>query len=503
MAKKKKKKRKPRKKLKQVEPRLVKAFTQNLYARYDSAQIDPEMERWWSLADHFSSRQSNKKEIRKRVRSRARYEVQENNSIAKGMLLAKTGDIVGPHGPMLQMLLPGDKGLNREIQGFWDRWANRTCMAEKLATAHNAKMTDGEAFGERVYNERLPDDEIQLDVLFSETDMWTDPLEDVARRNYDDGISVDSLGNPVSYLRLREHPGDELGGGSLETDEYDASQVIHWFRKDRPQQFRGMSEFVTCLKLFAEARRFRLATVAAAEVAASHAAVVYSDAPAFGDDPDTLDEDKTGIELERRLMTVLPAGWKMSQLKAEHPNTVFDEFCNSLYKEIGRVAQMPLNIVSGSSMGMTFSSARIDHLRYWQHCDFDRQSFARNVMDRIFEWFIQELIALDVLSPAATARLSEFFTSSIPHTWRFAPRPPLDDEGDAKAKRILWEMGYYLDSDFARDNQEDEDLFRERLEEHLNERKKIGAPLPGAKEMGNDDEGQNKGETKTPQATAA
>jgi capsid protein len=45
--------------------------------------------------------------------------------------------------------------------------------------------------------------------------------------------------------------------------------VIHWFRKDRPGQNRGLPDILPALPLFAQLRRYTQAVLAAAESAAN------------------------------------------------------------------------------------------------------------------------------------------------------------------------------------------------------------------------------------------
>ena len=97
------------------------------------------------------------------------------------------------------------------------------------------------------------------------------------------------------------------------------ASMIHYFRADRPGQSRGIPEITPALPLFAQLRRYTLAVLAAAETAADFAAVLYTDAPANGEaDPV---EPMDLVELERRMATVLPGGWKLGQIQAEQPAT--------------------------------------------------------------------------------------------------------------------------------------------------------------------------------------
>ena len=116
--------------------------------------------------------------------------------------------------------------------------------------------------------------------------------------------------------------------------------MIHYFRADRPGQSRGIPEITPALPLFAQLRRYTLAVIAAAETAADFAAVLYTDAPANGEaDPV---EPMDLVELERRMATVLPGGWRLGQIQAQQPATTYAEFKKEILNEIARCLNMPL-----------------------------------------------------------------------------------------------------------------------------------------------------------------
>lgn len=448
----------------------LKAYNQRIKARYDAAGTNPELERYWSQADLRSPRAANDRSIRERLRSRSRYECQESNSYARGMLLTKQNDVIGV-GPMLQVLTE-DEALNKAIEEKWTQWARVNHLARAIRSMHGAKIGDGEGFAQRGWNDRSLD-ENKLCVILSETDLWSDP-DYTIDTNMVDGIRLDECGNPISYRRLRQHPGDDIQFSSLEYDTFQAEDVIHWFRQDRPDQKRGIPEFTAALPLFAELRRYRLAVLSAAEIAADFSAVLYSDAAAFNDDPDESSEPFSTIDLERRALLTLPAGWKMAQLKAEQPTTEFNKFSEAILCEIGRTAQMPLNLVAGTSRDYNFASGRLDYLLYWSHCDVERYDFGIAVMDRIFQWWLDEALIIRGYLPSFGSR------ASVPHEWIWPPRRPIDEVAAAQADQIKWEMGFLTDDQWAKREQVDLTRHYESLRRSLEQREAIGAPLPSA-----------------------
>jgi capsid protein len=58
-----------------------------------------------------------------------------------------------------------------------------------------------------------------------------------------------------------------------------ARLVLHWFTPDRFGQLRGIPEITPALPLFAQLRRYTLATLTAAEIAAMLAGVMQTNLP--------------------------------------------------------------------------------------------------------------------------------------------------------------------------------------------------------------------------------
>ena len=72
-------------------------------ARFDAAQTTKDNARHWAAAEFLSADAEADPAVRKILRTRARYEVQ-NNSYARGIVSTLANDSVGT-GPRLQMLL--------------------------------------------------------------------------------------------------------------------------------------------------------------------------------------------------------------------------------------------------------------------------------------------------------------------------------------------------------------------------------------------------------------
>lgn len=423
--------------------------------RYDAASTSDENRRHWANADALSANAANSAEVRRVLRTRARYET-ANNSYARGIVLTLANDVVGT-GPRLQ-LLTADAEANRAIERQFMLWAKAIRLAEKLRTMRMARATDGEAFAILTVNP-APATAVQLDLRLIEADQVCSPELSLQQSNNIDGIVLDDAGNPIEYHVLRHHPGEIALGAHREYDRVPASVVIHWFRADRPGQARGIPDIMPALPLFAQLRRFTLAVLAAAETAADFAGILYTDAPANGEADSA--EPFEPIELEKRALVTMPGGWKMSQLEAEQPVATHEMFVRVILREIARCINVPLNVASGDSSGYNYASGRLDHQTYFKSIRVDQSHLECVVLDRIFAAWLDEAALIPGFIPAG---MPPFTTWD--HQWFWDGREHVDPSKEASAQATrLANHTATLAEEYARRGLDWEEQLRQRAKE--------------------------------------
>jgi lambda family phage portal protein len=422
-------------------------------ARYDAAQTTAENARHWAMADALSADSAACPDVRRKLRQRSRYEV-ANNSYAKGIVLTIANDCIGT-GPRLQ-LLSDDAETNRRVEAAFAAWAEAINLAEKLRTMRMAKSTDGEAFAVLTANPMI-DSPVMLDVQLVEADRVASPTMALLPSVGDiDGIMLDAWGNPQTYTVLRQHPGD-LAAWKTQYDLVPADAVVHWFRSDRPGQHRGIPEITPALPLFAQLRRYTLAVIAAAETAADFAAVLFTDAPANGEAQAL--EPMDVVELEKRMATVLPDGWRLGQVEAQQPATGYGEFKREILNEIARCLNLPYNIAACNSSGYNYASGRLDHQTYYKSIRVEQAHLAEAVLDRIFAAWIDEAMLTTELSSLRSMR-------SVPHQWFFDGTEHVDPAKEANAQATrLSSNTTTLAIEYARQGRDWETELRQRAKE--------------------------------------
>jgi capsid protein len=432
-------------------------------ASYDAAQTATDNVEHWARSDYLSPNASNKNAIRKKLRSRSRYELVENNPYLNGMLYTYCGEFI-QSGPTLTITDKrlSDKSRERIEMQFTD-WADEINLRKKLWRLRVAKLVDGEAFAMIIYNPKV-DHPIKMDLKLIEADQVDCPLSPQREREYD-GVRFDYNDNAEAYYVYDSHPGEQFlyninpVDGSWINDDY----MVHWFRQTRGW-LRGIPELTPSLPLCAYLRRYTLAVLAAAELAADYAVVLESLQPAasnglpnFNSNGEALSAQPfENFPIDRGMFTVLPSNTKLAQMKPEQPVTVYDIFVNALIKEIARPLCMPFNMASGNSGGYNFASGTLDRQLFQSTIDMDRLSCNEDVLTKkIFKqwWFLAQRTP-DVLGAGS-------YRNKPKHKWGWDSKPTHQDPlRNAESLVVLKESGILSDKDIQ------EKVYNRSVREH-------------------------------------
>jgi lambda family phage portal protein len=443
-----------------------------LRARYDVAQTTDDNIRHWANADFWGPKSALSPWVRRRLRSRSRYEV-ENNTYAAGMIRTLALDTIGT-GPSLQML-SGAQADDSQVERSFGAWSTAVRLPLKLRTMRGAKAVDGETFASFFTNRPLPNP-VKLDIQPHEAEQIADPAQGILQNSLSDGILFDDYGNLAAYILLKHHPGEALFlGTTLQYDTVRARDMLHVFNCERAGQVRGVPEISSALPLFAQLRRFTLAVLAAAESAADVAAFIETQQASL--DPEEI-EPLEEIDFVKRMMLTLPRGWKMSQLHAEQPATTYQMFKRELIAEIARCLSMPYNVAAGDSSGYNYSSGRLDHKTYFKGIRVERSLWELLVLDVILARWWEEARLIGGLLPDALRGLS----APPAHAWRWDGDESVDPLKESMADTEgLNNFSTTLDEICGRDGRDYEAVLRQRAKElELMRELKMPIAVPGS-----------------------
>ncbi len=429
------------------------AGRRSIRARYDAAQTTDDNTRHWAAADTLDADSANSAAVRGKLVPRSRYET-ENNGQGKGIVLTHANYVVG-RGPKLRMQT-ADKGFNTEVETAWRRWCKAVKLARKLRTQVKAKVRDGEGFLIVRANPGVPDP-VKLDVTGIECEQVATPYLEFNDRYKIDGIEFDEFGNPTYYTLLKQHPGaSNWFANSWETERVPAKFVLHLFREDRPGQHRAVPELTATMGLFAASRRWREATIRAAENIADFSVFLKSELPP---DEEPRTAEMATLDIDKGMLTALPWGTEPFQAKAEQPASTYNEFNRSQICEEARPLNMPYNIAAADSSDYSFSGGRLDHLTYFVSVDVEQSEIEDLALDPLFAvWFALAVDAyrwdLDDSEPPS-------------HSWVWPAKPQIDDEKTARARQTGLASGTTtLRAIYAEDGADFEDALVEMAEDY-------------------------------------
>lgn len=426
-------------------PRKSSGDTRSVRASYDAAR-DGHNAQHWVYADGLDADSANSLPVRKVLTRRSRYEC-SNNGFAKGIQITQANYVIG-RGPKLRMMTKS-AGFNSMVEEAWKRWCKRVHLSRKLRTAVMAKVQDGEGILQAVTSRNLRDT-VKLNVLGIETERMTTPYLEAFKVGQIDGIEFDEDGEPAYYHILKQHPGGPWSGVNPTPDKVPARFVFHLFRLDRFGQHRGVPETTPTLNLFANSRRYREATVAAAENIANFSILLKQ--PSAADDGPDVSRPFTTMPMEKGMMVALPADNEAFQPKAEQPTATYAEFTRSQLAEEARPFSMSYSIAACDSSGNSFSGTKNDHQIYYVAVDVEQEDVETIILDPLFElWFDEAVKAYGWAVSADTAP---------PHDWGWPAKPKIDEQKTASARATDLASGVAtLDDLWIEDGYDPEDQY--------------------------------------------
>lgn len=224
-----------------------------------------------------------------RVRNRLRQVVRDNEYASRGL----EGLVSHTVGTGILAKAPD--------QPMWDRWT-QYCDAEQqldfnglVELAHRTRRESGEVIVR--FRQRSPDQfEIPLQLQVLEPDHLDDSKTGPVGGSGNfciAGVEFNAIGQRVAYWLFPVHPG-EVATWQRKTHQsrrVPASEVLHYYRKRRPSQVRGMPEFACALLRLRDLGDYEMAELVRKKIEACFVAFVRTDNPA-GSLGDTQGQEK-------------------------------------------------------------------------------------------------------------------------------------------------------------------------------------------------------------------
>lgn len=280
--------------------------------------------------------------------------------------------------------------------------------------------------------------------------------------NLINGVRVNGVGAPVGYMLKRKNAyGGEDEVEVAANDMLGRPLVIHLFDGE-PDQVRGISPFVSVLKVCRQFDQLADATLTAALIQAVFAAMFKSNAPPEG----VLSAMQSGSEAATDLLTMQAsrADWykktdlnlgisgkilhgfpgdELQFFRSEHPNDTYEPFAKFLLREGCTATALTYEEFTGDWAGATFSSSKMGVATNWPRVLYRRKVIAAPLMQRVYEAWLEEDIESGMTPfPGGVAGYLENKEAAAQANWRGPTMPQADELKSAMAAKTLKEIGF-------------------------------------------------------------
>jgi lambda family phage portal protein len=181
------------------------------------------------------------------------------------------------------------------------------------------------------------------------------------------GIEFNQIGKRTGYQMYAGHPGSSLPG-MLSTKLVPASDVIHLFRADRPEQQHGAPWFAPVVLRLKDFGEYVDAQVVRQKIAAAYSAFIIGDAetdptPEVDSNGNAIDISGSQEYLEPGLITHLSGG---NTVEFGSPPSVdgYAEVSRITMQEIAAGLGLPYELLTGDLSNVSFISGRLGRLNF-------------------------------------------------------------------------------------------------------------------------------------------
>lgn len=224
------------------------------------------------------------------------------------------------------------------------------------------------------------------------------------------GIETDREGTVVAYWICNRHPLSSISTmepGKMEWQRVEAyggktgrKNVLHIMNRERIGQRRGVPMLAPVLEAIKQLGRYTDAEITAAVISAYFTTFVQNasatDAPPFGEmlPPDMQVDaaDQGSIELGPGAIVSLNPGETVQFADPKHPNSGYDKFTDALIKQIGAALEIPPEVMF-KQFSTSYSAARGALNEFWRTCNMQREWFAGDFCQAVYEEWFSEAVA--------------------------------------------------------------------------------------------------------------
>lgn len=385
---------------------------------FEAAKVDRLTARWLTTGRAIDEELRGQLDA---LRNRSRDLFKNNEYAAKFGRMVRN-NVVGPEGFILQGRVMdannvSDRAANKAIEAAYWRWmrpgncdiTGKYSYNDLVRVLAFSLARDGEIMLRRFRGKGFGEFGFQLQVLDVQRLDTTQNRPRTANVNaIVMGIELDGYGRPVSYI-FRNNRAD----GSNTPEVIPASEIIHRFIPQEPEQSRGVPWLHAAMRRLNDLNGYREAAVIAARIGASKMGMYVSPdgAPPAADEK--TDDGDFIEDLEPGTFAVAPAGYDFKTFDPTYPHEQFDAFNRATLRGIASACGVAYSGLANDLTDVNFSSIRSGVLEERDEWMVIQNWLVAQLLTPVFEeWLEYSLLAgkivLDNGTPLPAAKLSKF-----------------------------------------------------------------------------------------------
>lgn len=347
----------------------------------------------------------------------ASRDLDRNTPLAAGIIKTKITNIIGA-GFRLNATIDRDvlgiseeraQAIERDFEREWRLWANsKDCDIERTSTfseqtriVFGARLISGDVLALLPFVEREPLP-YGLKVQVIEGDRLSNPSWAPDNEKLAGGVESDENGAPIAYHIADRHPGSRSATKTkwerrAAFDAFGRRVVLHIYDKRRPGQSRGVPDLAAVIEPLKQLDRYTEAEVAAAVVTSMFTVFVKTDTgeglgpmePTAETGGKSSDKD---FKLGNAAILDLAPGESIETANPNRPNTAYDPFVQSVFRQIGVAVELPFEILI-KHFTASYSAARAAIVEAWKYYLTERAFLRDQWLQPVYEALITEAVA--------------------------------------------------------------------------------------------------------------
>ena len=327
------------------------------------------------------------------------------------------GNVIGHTGIKMQSQIKKErygKGLDTErnemVEELWHDWgrydschtAGRLCWTDIEKLCCSSLIESGEVFI-RIVNKKFGRSKVPFALEILESDRLDNDYNGVTNNpnvNWRMGISHDEWHRPISYAFFTQHPGDSAFPTKKKQARHmilPASEVIHLYLTDRPEQTRGVPWLAPVLKQLHHLDGYAESSVIKARGASALMAFISSPEGELNDGGEIFEGDRVS-EWSPGAFHYLEPGQNVTVPNFDAPNGEFEPFMRACLRGMAAGIGISYESISKDFSQSNYSSSRLSMLEDRTQYKSLQQFFIKGLHQRIFEQWLDMAVLSGALN---------------------------------------------------------------------------------------------------------